>query len=390
MGFSCKIILAERQKADKSRQVYLQAIIDRQRATVALGFCLKEEQFDGKRQVVKSSHPNHKDYNTELINAIAKANSIASKFRREDRMLTPEEFRKDFIEPSSKLDVIKFIDAQLELKREEMAPNTYKTHAVLVNKLREFRKEHRKKLGSFLAFQQLTPDLLQLFKNWMGKQGNMPSTMNKQLKYFKQYLAVAQKREIKFKDPFSVTKIRTIKSTKVALTQKEVDKLEKYFDSDDCLPSHRKLLRYFLFSCYTGLRISDIKRITWNNINDDVLIFTPKKGEDNHPKQVSVPLVSKDKKFLPPATPGGTIFETFAEATTNRMLKKIAALPDIDIRKKITYHTSRHTFGSLFAQGGNVVALKEMMGHGNISTSMGYVHMNVEDLIKAKKDRFGE
>ncbi|HYG21008.1 MAG TPA: phage integrase SAM-like domain-containing protein, partial [Ohtaekwangia sp.] len=352
MAFSCKIILSERPKLDKSRAVYLQAIIDRARALVPLGFYLKEEYFDARRQVVKSTHPNSKDFNTEFMAAIAKANTIASRFRMEERLLTPDEFRNEYQEPSSKLDVIKFIRSEVEMKKTEMAKNTYSTRNVLISKLEGFHKLHKKKLGPFIAFQQLTPDVVQQFKNYLAAIGNQPPTIHKQLKYLKQYLSTAEKKGIRFKDPFVVQKIRHFRSNKLALTQMEVDRLEKYFDSDHCPPSHRKLLRYFLFSCYTGLRISDVKRITWNNIHDDLLIFQPKKGEDNNPKEVTVPLGTKDWKFMPVPQKGNyKIFETFAEATSNRMLKVIAALDEVQIKKKVTYHTSRHTFGSLFAQG---------------------------------------
>jgi integrase/recombinase XerD len=391
MAFSCKIILSEYRKEDKTRMVQLQAIIDRLRAVVPLGFYLKEEYFDAKRQIVKSSHPNCEDFNKEILAGIARANNIASRFRLQERMLTPNEFKEEFQQPSSRLDVIKFIETEIESKKPEMAGNTYKTRKVLVSKLKDFLNANKKKFGQYLKFQQLTPDLVQQFKNHLNGKNNQASTINKQLKYLKQYLDVARKKEIQFKDPFVVTKIRHFKSSKLALTQKEVDRLEKYFDSVDCRLTHKKMLRHFLFSCYTGLRISDIKRITWNDIHDDLLIFQPRKGEDNNPKMVVVPLGSRDRKFLPPQQKGSyKIFETFAEPTINRMLKKIASLEEVNIKKKVTYHTSRHTFGSLFAQGGNVVALQKMMGHGNIATTMEYVHTSVEDLIKAKKERFGE
>jgi integrase/recombinase XerD len=391
MAFSCKIMLAERAKEDSTRMVYLQCIIDRRRALVPLGFYLKPDQLDVRRQLVKN-HANKDDFNKELSVAIAKANTIASKFRMEERMLTPGEFKKEFFDPSSKLDVIKFVRKELALKSDEMATNTHKTHNVLLSKLDAFRKHHKKKLGSFIAFQQLTPDVIQLFKNWMStEEKNSPSTVNKYLKYLKQYLIIAEKKDIKFKDPFSITKIKTFKATMVSLSQKEVDKLEKYFDSKTCKRNHKQLLRYFLFSCYTGLRISDIKVINWNNINDDVIIIQPQKGHDNNPKTITIPIPSKARKFLPATKKGNyKIFETFAEQTANRMLKKIAAIDSIDIRKKITYHTSRHTYGSLFAEGGNVVALQQIMGHSNIATTMGYVHTNTELLIKATKDRFGD
>jgi len=207
------------------------------------------------------------------------------------------------------------------------------------------------------------------------------------MKIVKQYLDDARDKGKAVKDPFKIIKIKTYKSNRLSLSQSEVNRLDRYYNSDRCLPHHRKLLRYFLFSCYTGIRISDISIITWNNVHDDLLIFIPTKTKANQQSLV-IPLRPIDKQYLPDFKPGnGPIFDTFAPAVSNRYLKEVAI--ECDIKKHITYHTSRHTFGSLFAEGGNIVALQKLMGHGDIKTTMGYVHTNVKQLVDAKTQRFG-
>ncbi len=43
----------------------------------------------------------------------------------------------------------------------------------------------------------------------------------------------------------------------------------------------------------------------------------------------------------------------------------------------MTTHTARHTFGTIFIElGGDVVTLKEYMGHSDINTTMKYVHLS--------------
>jgi integrase/recombinase XerD len=386
MAFSCKIILAERPKEDRTRMVYLQAIIDRMRALVPLGFYLKAEHFDTRRQVVKTAHPNAESYNTEILAAIAKANGIASKFRLESKPLSPMDFRTEFLEPSRMLDVMKFIKTELELRKPELAANTHKQHTTVINKLDAFREW--KKIGPYLLFSHLTPDLMQQFKNYLRTEGNADPTIDKIMKIVKQYLEVARKKGISFRDPFVLIKIRNYKSNRISLSQKELDKLEAYFNKASCPKGHKRLLQYFLFSCFTGLRISDVKRITWTNVHDDLLTFTAEKGKKKR-KLTHVPLNTHDKKFLPPFKPGGKpVFSTFTDQTNNRILKAIAS--KLDIKKKVTYHTSRHTFGTLFAEGGNIVALQKIMGHEDIKTTMGYVHTSTKNLIDAKKERFGE
>lgn len=376
MSFSAKIVLGQHVKADGYCAVYLQAIIDRQRATVPMGFYLNKKSFDQKKQRVVATHPNEKDFNIEIMMAIAKANTIASRFRQEGKLLTPEAFRNDYTDPTEVMDVIKFMTQELELKKPSLSPNTYKSHNTVLNKLKEFQKT--------ILFNQVSRELVQKFRNKLIKDGNGGPTIEKVVKIFKQYLTEARKKGIAVRD--IEIKIKTFRSNRNALTEDEVKKLDKYFQDINCPENHRKVLRYFLFSCYTGLRISDINELTWENVSEDMLTYIPVKTKGKN-ENVSVPLLEVDKKYLPEYTNDkALVFDTFTDQANNRILKEIVSA--VGIKKSVTYHTSRHTFGSMMAEGGDVVAMQRMMGHSDIKTSMGYVHTNVKQLVDAKKARF--
>lgn len=381
MSFSCKILLGWYGKSDKTRMVYLRAIIDRKAADVPLGFYISEDSFDARRQCMKAGHPNAKNFDNEFLMAKAKANNIASRFRQENKLLTPLEFKNEFINPSDTVDLIKFIATELELKRPSIAENTYKQHLTVINKLKAFRKQ--------IPFNHLSGELMQNFRNELIRKGMSPPTVNKILKIVKQWLGDARKKGMKFKDSFDFIKIKNFKSNKQGLSQEEVEKMQEYYEKQDCDPKHRKLLRYFLFSCYTSLRISDVSAITWNNIHSNLLIYIPVKTKFKNEK-VTVPLNKADLKLLPEFKPDGKpIFDTYSDPVTNRYLKEVA--DRLGIRKRITFHTARHTFGSLFAnKGGNLMALQKMMGHSVIKTTMEYAHANVQSLIDAKNEVFGE
>lgn len=378
MSFSAKIILSEFEKADGMRAVWLQAIIDRQRVKVPLGFYLREKEFNKVNQRVRPSHANHEDYNIELMMAIAKANTIASKFRQEGKPLNPETFKKEYTDPTEKMDLIKFMEKELELKKPAISENTHKSHTTVLNKLTEFRRT--------IPFNQINREFVQQFRNKLIKDGNGGSTVEKVVKIFKQYLIEAKKKGIAVRDV--EIKIKTFRSNRNSLTEDEVKLMDKYFDDPNCPANHRKVLRCFLFSCYTGLRISDVQVLTWQNINGDMLVYTPVKTRSKN-EEVSVPLLDVDKKYLPEYTHDkALVFDTFTDQGMNRILKAIAS--HLSIKKTITYHTSRHTFGSMMGEGGDAIALQRMLGHSDIKTSMGYVHTNVKQLIEAKKARFAK
>jgi len=62
---------------------------------------------------------------------------------------------------------------------------------------------------------------------------------------------------------------------------------------------------------------------------------------------------------------------------------------DVEIKKNVTFHTARHTFGTMMAEDGHLVETQRMMGHGDIKTTMEYQHASVKTLIDAKHKRFG-
>lgn len=235
-----------------------------------------------------------------------------------------------------------------------------------------------------ILFNQVNVELVQKFRNSLVDDGNGGSTIEKVVKILKHYLNEAKKKGIAVRNV--EIKIKSFRSNRIALTEDEVAKLIAYYESTACPRPHKKLLRYFLFSCYTGLRISDINAITWANISNDMLTYTPVKTKRKQ-ETVSVPLLGIDKKYLPPYTNDKAhVFDTFADQVNNRYLKAIAG--HLCIKKKVTYHTSRHTFGSFMAETGDVVALQRLMGHSDVKTSMGYVHTNIKQLVDAKRARF--
>lgn len=76
------------------------------------------------------------------------------------------------------------------------------------------------------------------------------------------------------------------------------------------------------------------------------------------------------------------LFNTFSEQYTNRLLAIIGKATGVDF--KIKTHTARHTFGTLLIElGGDVVTLKDYMGHRDLGTIMKYVHISE----KRKKEK---
>ncbi len=376
MRFNCKAILSGFTRADGTQAVCLQAVINRKRAVVPLGFFVPMSQFNSGR--VKSGYPNSDLYNLEIGKALGRAHEIASEYRLSDRLLNADLFRREFSNPINKGDFISFCRQELEVRKPKLSKGTYEQNTFAIDKLAAFK--------SHISFAELTVDLIQRYQNEELKK-NCQNTVNKTLATIRLYIRAALRKGIKLNNPFDHTQIHKVKPHKVALSLDELVRIFKYYKSEECTDTHRHLLRYFLFSCANGLRISDIHILKWENISDNVITLMPKKTKGKV-KVVQIPLSKFEIDLLPPYDPEAlTVFDCYAFAVSNRYLKEIAA--ECKIKKRLTYHISRHTFATLFLeQGGRIEVLQDLMGHSDIDTTMVYAHISQTRKRTQKKETF--
>jgi integrase len=60
-----------------------------------------------------------------------------------------------------------------------------------------------------------------------------------------------------------------------------------------------KVKQFFLFSCFCGMRFSDIKNLTWGNITEDFkLQFSQQKTQTSKGKQTSVTLLPMNPQAI--------------------------------------------------------------------------------------------
>jgi site-specific recombinase XerD len=139
-----------------------------------------------------------------------------------------------------------------------------------------------------------------------------------------------------------------------------------------------------LFSCLTGLRISDILQLRWEDIRD-----FPDGGKcvrlctEKTETEATIP-ISKEALELC-GTPGtGLVFKDLTRLIVNTKLKPW--LKECGITKYITFHCFRHTYATqLIAGGMDIYTVSKMLTHKNVSTTQIYA-----DLIDKKKREAAE
>lgn len=160
--------------------------------------------------------------------------------------------------------------------------------------------------------------------------------------------------------------IRAEKNTRAYLNIDEVKQLM----ATDCEKSD--IRRAFLFSCFTGLRISDVRNLRWSDIKQ--------KGENMYieivMKKTQAPIVIKLNqqaiKFLPQHKKDGEVFKLPIYCSViNFHIKSWAK--QAGIKKDVCYHMSRHTFATMeLTLGGNLYVVSKLLGHKDVGTTQIY------------------
>lgn len=140
--------------------------------------------------------------------------------------------------------------------------------------------------------------------------------------------------------------------------------------------NHPVIKTAFLFSCFTGLRYSDIITLQWKDIEDGALI----KRQQKTKTFVKVKLaetaleILAEQKDIASTYPHDMIFELPVNHYTNEMLRLWIKM--CGINKKITFHCARHTFATMcLNQGIDIYTVSKLLGHRDVANTQRYAKL---------------
>lgn len=205
-----------------------------------------------------------------------------------------------------------------------------------------------------------------------------PNTAKQYFDYLGFAMKLAFKRELIDKNPFD--RLERGDKPKEVETRKCYLEIREVQDLINARCGNEQVKRAFLFSCFCGLRISDIRNLTWGQINTrerKMFLKIKKTGvlSDKPLSQTALDWLPKregaksdDSVFQLPVI---TCVEEDIKNWTNRA----------GISKHVTFHTARHTWATmLLTNGVDPMTLQEM---GDWKTAK-MVH-HYADITNAKK-----
>lgn len=171
--------------------------------------------------------------------------------------------------------------------------------------------------------------------------------------------------------------------TRCYLTLEEIQRIieTEYKPDNDIKPA-------FLFCCFSGLRYSDVSKLTWKEITvsqdgyAQIETTMQKTG-----KSITIPLSDNALKWLPERKgnlPESRIFYKLPDQVNNADVRLRTLIKKAGISKHVTFHVARHSFATLtLTYGADLYTVSKLLGHANIRTTQVYAKIVDESKRKA-------
>ncbi|MGM0530437.1 MAG: phage integrase SAM-like domain-containing protein [Bacteroidota bacterium] len=369
------------KKQDGTCAVYVVTHVHRQKVKFNTGISVRPELWNDEKKRVKGSSKKAKDDNLVIDNCRARVNNVFVRYRLQNKELTPELLREEYKTPTSYIDFYDFYERKLNDQKGLLADNSVKQHKTVLNNLKKYKKS--------LMFSQITTKWIEDYQKYMkNKRKNSANTIRKHLGIIKGYLTIAVKEEIITKHPFNGIQIKGSQTERMYLLPNELQTILDLYRKGRYSENQTKVVRQYLWSCFTGQRISDVKVVSHDHIIGDKLVYKPVKQKS---KLIRLKLIPAAKELIKDAGEHkiqGKIFDCYSDQVTNRILKN--AIKGSGIDKDVSFHSGRHTFATNFLRKTkNIGALQKLLGHSNIRDTMIYAHVLQED-VDTEMDLFGE
>lgn len=226
------------------------------------------------------------------------------------------------------------------------------------------------------------------FADRMRKSGLKQATQGNYFAVFVAMLNDAVRNEVIPANPFhkleAEDKIRKVSPEREYLTPDEVAALMRapLREKEALRDKWDNVKRAFLFSCFCGLRVSDLQALRWGDIHQRQGYKELRIKMQKTRQELILPLSTEALRQLPDrngAPDGAKVFAAELGDYSRALLKEWAR--NAGINKRISWHTARHTFATmLLTYGADLYAVSKLLGHSDIKITQIYAK-----IVDAKK-----
>lgn len=377
-------------RKDGNAPIEVSITINGERCFFSTGKKVKATAWDKNKQLVKGKDEEATSLNNYLKSVRAKmyekeAELLDKGFVITAQLLYDAYFDKvECLQEKSLLNVLEEHNAERKaMVGKTVAPATYWVFEYTARLLKEFilKKYNREDL----YLRELNIGFIQGFHSFLLSEKKMgQNSSTKHLKFLKKLLNLAVSNSYISYNPVNAYKIER---TPVEIDFLDEEELRKIINFDTPIPRFEKARDFFLFGCFTGLSYIDIKTLAPEHFEKDSegRIWI-KKRRIKTGVLSRIPLLPIAKLILDKYKGGNRLMPIQDPADINKYLKDIAIL--CNINKRITFHTSRHTFASTVTLANNISleVVSKMMGHTNTRMTTHYAKL-IDKCIGEQMDK---
>ena len=279
-----------------------------------------------------------------------KANILLGKALERDLSGRGEASPSDFEEMS-------FISYMRQLAEDKKKPNTRTGWLQALKHFEAFRQ------GQDVTFGEINRRLFEFFNKYLEKEVRTANSANSYMMRLKAALSHAVRDGRLSENPARHISIKTTRKLPTYLNLEEIQLLAS-------TPVRNLNVRNgFLFGVFTGLRISDIQALQWDQVVDGHIKFSQIKtgSPEIMPLSEQAKAILEDQRRISPK--GRVFILPTTQAVDGQLLTWAKAA---GIKKHVSFHVSRHTFAVLALETGDIYTVSHLLGHKDLKTTQIY------------------
>lgn len=256
--------------------------------------------------------------------------------------------------------------------------------------LKEFRAEIRIKDISAKLLSDFDRFLIR--RGQKSDKGDVEGSRFNRMKHIRTVIRHVENQKIPIDNPFRTEEmvIREPPANGIFLETKEFKALVKVCSRETQIGTPEfYAVAMFLFSCQTGLRLSDVLSLRWGEVDRSaepwVINKILKKRVGGKEVEIHTPIPqyavylmdwSQEESYYMDI-PDRLVFPTIHPNTINKILRVYAE--KADIKKHLTFHAARRTYATTLAiKGLDNKVLMRLMGHNNFNSTLRYTKWSTE------------
>ncbi len=383
-------IRESRVRKDGTASIEIVLTVNGERCAFSTGKRVKSCNWDKTKQQVKGKDEEAQSLNNYLKAIKAKLYQKEAELLDRGFIITAELLRDAYFDKVESLKEKSLFEVFEEHNKEQeklvgngVSKATYWISVYTVRLLKEFVQQKYKREDLYLR--ELNLNFIQSFHTFLRiDKGMAQNSSTKHLKLLKKIINLAVANSYMAMNPFITYKVER---EPVEIDFLDEEELRKIINFDTPLPRLERAKDMFLFGCFTGLSYIDIKTLAPEHFEkDNAGRIWIKKRRVKTGVLSRIPLLPIAKLILDKYKGGEKLLPIQDPADINKYLKDIAIL--CDIKKRITFHTSRHTFASTVTLANNISleVVSKMLGHTNTRMTNHYAKL-IDKCIGEQMDK---